>query len=147
MRFFVSEILGPTTRRCPALLQSVESVLMQCGLWTMRLLWTKVLRSLDCGCAFFTPPVSHDSAQRSKLQEGRRGDWIRGKWECLLFSCRLWIVESWNMRFLTIFGSHAPRAHQDCRLCNLGICDLREANKFSTLCCADSKIPIFQSAI
>ena len=86
----------------------------------------KVLRSPDCSCAFFTPPVSRDSAQRSKLQEGRRGAWNRGKWECLLFSCRLWIVESWNMIFLTMFGSHAPRVHQDCEICNLGICDLRE---------------------
>ena len=75
----------------------------------MRLLRTKVLRSLDCGCAFFTLPVSLEPAQRSKLQEGRRGAWIRGKWESPLFSCRLWIAESWNVRFLTMFGSHAHR--------------------------------------
>ena len=54
-----------------------------------------------------------------------------------MFSCRLWIAESWNVRFLTMFGSHAHRVYQDCGICNLGICDLREANKFSTLCCAD----------
>ena len=112
-RGFVSEFLDRPQHRCPALLRSVESVLMQCGLWTMRLLWTNVLRSLDCGCAFFTPPVSRDSAQRSKLQERRRGAWNHGKWECLLFSCRLWIVESWNMDILDHVWKpctpHSPR--------------------------------------
>ena len=113
----------------------------------MRLLWTKVIRSLDCGCAFFTPPVSRDSAQRSKLQEGRRGAWNRGKWECLLFLCRLWIVESWNMLFLTMFGSHAPRVHQECGIWNLGICDLREDQiVFHFMLAYESQIPRFQDS-
>ena len=73
-------------------------------------LWIVVVRSSHLLCHV----ILHNAPSCKK------GGVEPGKWERLLLSCRLWIVESWNMIFLTMFGSHAPRVHQDCGICNLG---------------------------
>ena len=98
---------------------SADSGPCACSGLRCSVLWIVVVRSshLLCHVIMLNAPSCKKGGVEPGIVES-------GSVCCSHVACGLW--ESWNMIFLTMFGSHAPPVHQDCGIWNLGICDLRE---------------------